>query len=383
LLQIELEDGLVAFVQARRGGPDQVGGFGSRELDGGIFFGYEIVGRELGGLHARAVANSAITHVASDGEDPGVKPLGVAQLRHPLGNEHEDVLGRVGCFVRIAQQNRAEPTNAFDVLAVNLGERGSIAGPSALRQRANPHIPHARHSFASDPACLQRIVGVPKFGMDWSWPEQPPRRRDIWSSRARDIWSRVPPGTVDELGAAAWRLRTVRTPRQGAAALDAEIAHLFERIAPVLIDHPLPLRTRRAALTTVAITAGSAAALDEMEAIALLLPGSHVVAAPSLPLALGATFLALAVEAYAAMSLRVNLLTAAGGIVDPSLVSRDVLRAMTGREDVAMTKSATEALTGRVLRRWARGIVPLIGIGFATIDSQRTIREIARLPTRD
>jgi len=56
---------------------------------------------------------------------------------------------------------------------------------------------------------------------------------------------------------------------------------------------------------------------------------------------------------------------------------------MTGREDAAMTKSATEALTGRVLRRWARGIVPLIGIGFATIDSQRTIREIARLPTRD
>ena len=231
-----------------------------------------------------------------------------------------------------------------------------------------------------------------------SWPEEPPRRRqvwrqrardawanrprDAWSTRARDVWERVPPGTVDEVGAAVWRLRSVRTPRQGAVALDDEIAYLFDRIAPVLIEHPLPLRTRRAALTTVAITAGTAAAIDEVEAIALLLPGSHVVAAPSLPLALGASFLALAIEAYAAMSLRVHLLTAAGGIVDPSYVARDVLRAMTGREDIMVTRAATQALTSRVLRRWARGIVPFIGIGLATADAQKTIREIARMPIR-
>ena len=204
----------------------------------------------------------------------------------------------------------------------------------------------------------------------------------MWSNRAREIWSRVPPGTVDELGAAAWRLRTVRTPRQGAAALDDEIAHLFERIAPVLIEHPLPIRSKRAALATVALAAGSAAALDEIEAISLLVPGTHVVSAPSVPLAIGASFLALATEAYVAMSLRVHMLHDGGYMVEPALVAREVLNAMTGHDDVVITRAATQALTGRVLRRWARGIVPIVGIGFATVDAQKTIRAIAAMPFR-
>jgi hypothetical protein len=217
--------------------------------------------------------------------------------------------------------------------------------------------------------------------MDRTWPEQPPARR-IWSAGARDMWSRVPPGTIDELRGAVGRLRTVRTPRQGAAALDDELAHLFERMAPMLVTHPLPVRTKRAALATVAVAAGAAAALDEIEAIALLVPGSHVISAPSLPLAVGAAFVALTAEAYLAMSLRVHLLTDAGGIVDPALISRDVLRAMTGRDDVVVSKAATQALTRRVLRRWARGIVPLVGIGWASFDAQKTIRAIAAMPIR-
>jgi hypothetical protein len=53
---------------------------------------------------------------------------------------------------------------------------------------------------------------------------------------------------------------------------------------------------------------------------------------------------------------------------------------MTGRQDVKVTKLAAKALTRRMLRRWSRGVVPFVGIGYASWDAQKTIRAIARMP---
>jgi hypothetical protein len=84
-------------------------------------------------------------------------------------------------------------------------------------------------------------------------------------------------------------------------------------------------------------------------------------------------------EAYIAGSLRVHMLHAGGHDVDFDAVTRDVLRAMTGRDDVRISRAAAQQLTKRMLRRWSRAIVPFVGIGYATWDANRTISAIARM----
>jgi hypothetical protein len=217
----------------------------------------------------------------------------------------------------------------------------------------------------------------------WDPPPNPRRRSALVraaQARLRELWSRVPPEAGVELRAAMARVRKARTPRQAVAALEDEVVHLFESIAPTLVEHPLPVRTPARARATVSAIAGAAAAVEEIEAIALLLPGTNVAAAPTLPMLAAASFSALALEAYVAASLRVHMLQAANRPVDPQEVSRDTLRAMTGRDDVQLTKLAAQALTRRMLRRWSRGLVPFVGIGYASWDAQKTMREIARMP---
>jgi len=218
----------------------------------------------------------------------------------------------------------------------------------------------------------------------WEPPRRPNARPSVALSRValarlRDLWAKLPPETVAEIRAAIARLRKARSPRQAVAALEHEIGNLFENIAPTAVQHPLPVHTPARAYTLVAAAAGTAAAVEEIEAIAVLLPGTTVVSAPALPLVVAASFTALALEAFIAASLRVHMLQAAGREVDPDAVTRDVFRAMTGREDVRVTKLAAKALSRRMLRRWSRGIVPFVGIGYATWDAQKTIRAIARM----
>jgi hypothetical protein len=207
-----------------------------------------------------------------------------------------------------------------------------------------------------------------------------PPNPDVVRARAKELVAALPPNLVADARGAAMRLRNARSPRQAVAAVDAELERLFAGLAPALIEHPLPVPTTRRALATVAIVAGSAAAVDELEAIALLLPGVDAVAAPSLPLVAAASFTALALEAYVAGSLRVHRLRAAGARLDAARLTRDVLTAMTGRDDATLTHAATNSLTKRMMRRWGRGMVPFVGIGYASWDAQRTVRAIARMP---
>jgi len=207
-----------------------------------------------------------------------------------------------------------------------------------------------------------------------------PPNPDVVRARAKELVAALPPNLVADARGAAMRLRKARSPRQAVAAVDAELERLFAGLAPALIEHPLPVPTTRRALATVAIVAGSAAAVDELEAIALLLPGVDAVAAPSLPLVAAASFTALALEAYVAGSLRVHRLRAAGARLDAARLTRDVLTAMTGRDDATLTHAATNSLTKRMMRRWGRGMVPFVGIGYASWDAQRTVRAIARMP---
>ncbi len=200
-------------------------------------------------------------------------------------------------------------------------------------------------------------------------------------ARIRELWAAIPPGLVADTRGAVWRLRQARSPRQVVGAFDAELINLFDGLAPAVIEHPLPITSVRSAGTTVAIIAGCAAAVDEIEAVALLLPGVDAIAAPSLPVVAGAYFSALALEAYVAGSLRVHMLLNSGRWVDPDTLTREVLLAMTGgHSDVGFGKAVSNPLTRRMLRRWTRGIVPFVGIGYASWDARRTIMSIARMP---
>jgi hypothetical protein len=204
-------------------------------------------------------------------------------------------------------------------------------------------------------------------------------------ARARELWAAVPPTLIADTRDAVVRLRKAHSPRQLVGAFDAELINLFDGLSPTIIEHPLPMANPRTAATAVAIIAGCAAAVDEIETLALLLPGVDVVAAPSLPVVAAAYFSAFALEAYVAGSLRVHLLHAGGYSVDPATLTRDVLSAMTGRTDRtaptnSLTRAAANPLTRRMLRRWARGIVPFVGIGYASWDAHRTIRVITRMP---
>jgi hypothetical protein len=205
---------------------------------------------------------------------------------------------------------------------------------------------------------------------------------DAAKRRVRDVYEDLPPDTAAELRRSALRLRKARSPREAVAALEFEIEHLFSNIAPTLVEHPLPIRSTRTAIGTVAVVAGTAAAIDELEAIALLIPGVQAAAVPTLPVILGAALVSLTLEAYVAASLRVHQLRAAGIDPDPHSVVHDVVVAMTGRADAKFTKFAAQAMARRMLRRWARGVVPLVGIGWATWDARKTMLAIDGLPIR-
>jgi hypothetical protein len=223
--------------------------------------------------------------------------------------------------------------------------------------------------------------------VDDAWPNQPPgrrRRSAQWRRLARArllaMRDRLPPETAAELRAAAMRLRQARSPRDAVGALDHEIEHFFHGVAPGLIERPLPITTLRRAYTSVTVVAGTSAAIEEIEAISLLIPGVDLTAVPTLPLVVISSFTALALEAYIAASYRVHRLRAAGREVDPAKVMSETLQAMTGRAEVKFTRSAAQALSRRTMRRWSRGVVPIVGMGYSSWDARKTITEIARMP---
>src|SRR2546430_1146797 len=107
----------------------------------------------------------------------------------------------------------------------------------------------------------------------------------------REVVENLPPDASTHLRTSLQHLRQSRSPREAISTLEDEIEALFERLAPGLIAHPLPVRTRRGALAFVGVAAGTAAALDEVEVLGLFVPGVDVVAVPSLSLVLAASFL--------------------------------------------------------------------------------------------
>jgi hypothetical protein len=213
--------------------------------------------------------------------------------------------------------------------------------------------------------------------------------------RVRDVARRVtetvrttaqalPRQAVPEIVGSVNRLRKVRTPLEALEAFETETERLLTVVAPLLVDHPLPVRSTKSAKAIVATAGGLAAAGEEAEAIAAIVSSGSTLA-PTLPLVLGANLVALAVEISVAASLRVHDLKDAGIEPDPQEVARDVIFAMTGRNEEGaagrhVTKRVVKLIVRRVLSRWGKSLVPVIGIAYSGWDAQRTIDAIRALP---
>lgn len=200
--------------------------------------------------------------------------------------------------------------------------------------------------------------------------------------RIFDAWQHLPPEATAEMRAATARLRRARSPRHALELFEQEVVRLFEWVTPTAIAHPLPIRTPAQARHAVSVVAAAAAAIEELEAITLLIPGAQPAAAPGITAVAASAFVAMTIEAYIAASLRVHLVEAAGGYLTPADVTRDTLRAMTGRDDVRISKLAAQTLARRMLHRWGRSIMPFVGMGWAAWDAQKTMRAIERMPVR-
>jgi|GEM_PF-3288037 len=195
----------------------------------------------------------------------------------------------------------------------------------------------------------------------------------------------LPKEALPELAKSVYRIRKVRTPAQARVAAETETERLLTVITPLLVAHPLPVQRTASAKAILAAAGGLAAAGDEIETIAALVSGGTVVA-PTIPVMIGANLVALAVELYVAASLRTHDLHAAGVEIDPQQVADDVIFAMTGEAPSGgtlgrhVTKHMVRVVAARLFTRWGAGLVPFVGIAYASWDTQRTVDAIRALP---
>lgn len=189
-----------------------------------------------------------------------------------------------------------------------------------------------------------------------------------------------------ELAASMRTLKDVRSPRQAIQTLETEAERLLTVVTPILVRHPLRVRTSPSAKAIVATAGGLAATTEELDEIAAFVTDGAALP-PTLPLVFGANLLALIAEVYVTASLRVHDLRAAGVEPVPEDVAHDVLVAMSGEAEHSrwtqrkVTKLTAKSIAKRVARRWTAGLIPVAGIAYSAWDAQRSIAAIRSMPT--
>jgi len=185
-----------------------------------------------------------------------------------------------------------------------------------------------------------------------------------------------------ELAGSVTRLRAVRRPSEAASAFEDEVGYLLRVVAPVLVEHPLPIHDAATGRVVAATVAAGAVTVEEAEEISLLFSGG--LSAPGLAGVVALAFFSLYTEVHVAVSLRVHMLEAAGEPVDAERVTRDVAAALVGSKPFGgrflITRGMVKKVAARLLRRWGAGLVPFIGIAYSAWDSQATIATIAAMP---
>ncbi len=200
------------------------------------------------------------------------------------------------------------------------------------------------------------------------------------------LTDRLPDEVVAMVGASARRLSRIRSPREAIDALPAELEHLVTAAVPILAEHPLPVGSARQARVWASAAAGAAALLQQAGEVSLVeslgLAGTALA-----PTVVGGMLLAWVAELWLSVTVRVGALEEAGRAVDHGVLAADMIEAVLGgpaRQDEPAHQKAARTLgrraVTRVGRRWAAGLVPVLGIVYDGWDAQRTIDRVLALP---
>jgi hypothetical protein len=187
-----------------------------------------------------------------------------------------------------------------------------------------------------------------------------------------------------ELVASTKRLASVRKPADLRHVAEAEIGRLSRTIVPLLAAHPLPVQTTKAAKLAAGSSAAAAASFAAVNEFAVFATAG--VAAPSLTAAFTALLAAFVVEVWAATSLRVHQVAAAGRTLDHALLADEVTAAVLGTNVLTVRQLAglaTAKLAKRVGKRIGASLIPLAGVAVDSWGATRTVRAISRMDVAD
>jgi hypothetical protein len=180
------------------------------------------------------------------------------------------------------------------------------------------------------------------------------------------------------------RLRGIRTPKQLVQGVETEYEHLLRlAVVPFVMRQPL-IKRKAAAYAFVAACAGTAASVEEAEALLALMSAGTLVA-PGAPVVFSVGLLSTVGEAYATGSIRVHQLQRHGRPVRAAELAADIRHAQLGDVGAStgvpsLVQAAIKGGGGRLSKRWAVGAVPIAGVVYSSYDATRTIGRVLRLP---
>jgi hypothetical protein len=199
------------------------------------------------------------------------------------------------------------------------------------------------------------------------------------------LTDRLPDEVVSAVKGSASRLAKVRSPKEAMEAIPTELEHLVTATVPVLAEHPLPITSARQARVWASAAAGASAVLQQAGEVSMLETlGLGTALAPGV---LAGMLLSWVAELWLSVTVRVKLLEEDGRSVDHGVLATDMIEAVLGgpagqngdpRRRAARTLGRQAA--NRVGKRWAAGLVPVIGIVYDSWDAQRTIDRVLPLP---
>jgi len=198
--------------------------------------------------------------------------------------------------------------------------------------------------------------------------------------------ARLPSEVRHEISETVRRLAVaVRNPAGLVEAVPAELERLLAATVPVLARNPLPVTDPLRARFLTAGAAGAAAALQQLGELTLV-ESLGVSTGVVTPAVMAGLVTAWVVEVWLAVSVRVAALERGGREVDEGVLGREIVAAAIGA-DVSTQRRVATALVRRgatrMGRRWAFGLIPVVGVAYDGWDAQRTIARVAALPVSD
>ena len=210
------------------------------------------------------------------------------------------------------------------------------------------------------------------------------RLRQRIPQQAERLIARLPTPARSHVRLSLARVASVRSPSRAIQVFSDEVEHLLQVLMPVFVRNPM-VRTPAAGRRLAALGASGAAAVEQADEL-LALVSFGATAAPGTATVLAVGVAATMVEAYASASVRVHQLREHGCEVDPESVAADVHAALFDGSSKHRLWKRSQPVglarrgANRLGRRWATGLVPVVGVAYAGYDARRTVDRVLERP---